>query len=163
MNCTSLNIYNFSVVLGIWFSLAKNVFSYGGNIQSWLLQLLDGTGCENPIPACPVTRFQNPGLSLSHCPIVPEQRRDLVPLSHCPVVPLSWDNEGTSVPLSRRTRKFRPAGNPSATGVLPKSSICFEFKKWDCVKCSVHILRFSWHSCWSFPTKLENCCRHPWA
>ena len=47
-------------------------------------------------------------LSLSRCPFVPGQKKFLVPLS-----PLSRDNQRTSVPLSRGTRKSCPFGNPS--------------------------------------------------
>ena len=36
----------------------------------------------------------------------------------CPVVPLSWDNEETSVPLSRKVAVSRPVGNPSWEQIL---------------------------------------------
>ena len=56
--------------------------------------------------------FRGKILSLSHCSFVPGQRRDF-----CPVVPLPRDNEGTSVPLSRGTRKSRPIGNPTSASI----------------------------------------------
>ena len=51
----------------------------------------DGTSCQNPVPSRPVAKFWA-----------------------CPVVPLSWDNEGISVPLSRKVAPSRPVGNPSS-------------------------------------------------
>ena len=43
----------------------------------------------------------------------------------CPVVPLSWDNEGTSVPLSWKVALSRPIGNPSLN-----STIYFNLTDW---------------------------------
>ena len=48
------------------------------------------------------------------CPVlscVPS--RPLARFLACPIVPLSRDNEGTSVPLSRKVALSRPVGNPS--------------------------------------------------
>ena len=55
------------------------------------------------VPARPVLNFGCPGPS-----------RPLARFLACPVVPLSRDNEGTSVPLSRKVALSRPIGNPSS-------------------------------------------------
>ena len=80
----------------------KNLEKFWGKI--WWLKFLqiflvlvpfcpagrDGTGCQNPGPSRPVARFWA-----------------------CPVVPLSWYNEESFVPLSRKVVLSRPVGNPS--------------------------------------------------
>ena len=52
----------------------------------------DGTGCQNPVPACPVATYQNPVLShvpsqvLTCCrPVL--SRSKILSLSRCPFVP----------------------------------------------------------------------------
>ena len=52
------------------------------------------------VPARSVPNFGCPGPS-----------RSLARILACPVVPLSRDNEGTSVPLSRKVALSRPVGN----------------------------------------------------
>ena len=43
----------------------------------------------------------------------PDPSRPLARFLACPVVPLSWDNDGISVPLSRKVSLSRPVGNAS--------------------------------------------------
>merc|ERR1712051_317395 len=54
------------------------------------------------VPARPIRAFSCPDLS-----------RPLVRFLACPVVPLSRDNDGTSVPLSRKVSLSHPVGNTS--------------------------------------------------
>ena len=54
------------------------------------------------VPARPVQDFD-----------CPDPSRPLARFLACPVVPLSRDNEGTSVPLSRKVALSRPVRNPS--------------------------------------------------
>ena len=54
------------------------------------------------VPARPVPDF---GCS--------DPSRPLARFLACPVVPLSWDNDGISVPLSRKVSLSRPVGNAS--------------------------------------------------
>ena len=62
----------------------------------------DGTEQPVKIPSRPVPNFGCPGPS-----------RPFARFLACPVVPLSRDNDGTSVPLSRKVSLSRPVGNAS--------------------------------------------------
>ena len=63
------------------------------------------------VPFCPASR---PGFWLSR-PVpdfgCPDPSRPLARFLACPVVPLSRDNDGISVPLSRKVSLSRPVGN----------------------------------------------------
>ena len=65
-----------------------------------MIFFLSWTTCQNRSLSCPLARFWG-------CPFVPGQFRDV-----CPGVPLFRDSSGMSVPVSRRTRKSCPVGNP---------------------------------------------------
>ena len=69
----------------------------------------------------PVLNFGCPGPS-----------RPLARFLACPVVPLSRDNEGTSVPLSRKVALSRPVGNSSGKHwfcvLTASSSHCMQLK-----------------------------------
>ena len=72
----------------------------------------DGTVSKNPGPSHPVARFWA-----------------------CPVVPLSWDNEETSVPLSRKVVLSQPVGNPNSLALYcekwPKMATFMRTGKWE--------------------------------
>ena len=70
---------------------------------------------ERPFLLCPVlSRVPSRILAVPARPEFgcPGPSHPLARFLPCPVVPLSWDDEGNSVPLSRKVALFRPVGNP---------------------------------------------------
>ena len=71
---------------------------------------------ERPFLLCPVlSRVPSRFLAVPARPVpdfgCPDPSRPLARFLACPVVPLSRDNDGTSVPLSRKVSLSRPVGN----------------------------------------------------
>ena len=91
-----------------------NWVSKGNFLKTALMGKIEGNFVPRDVPGRDSLKKSRPVpsrgkiLSLSRCPFVPGQKKFLVPLS-----PLSRENQRTSVPLSRGTRKLCPVGNPS--------------------------------------------------
>ena len=66
---------------------------------------------EHPFLLCPV--LSHVPFQILAVPAPPGPSRPLVRFLACPVVPLTRDNDGTSVPLSRKTALSHPIGNAS--------------------------------------------------
>ena len=85
---------------------------------------------ERPFLLCPVlSRIPSRILAIPARPIpnfgYSGPNHPLARFLACPDVPLSQDNEGTTVPLSRKVALSRTVGNPSLDSRRQQSSILF--------------------------------------
>ena len=74
-----------------------NLFTLFSLLSHGCIPGIAETGCQNPVPARPVGKWQNSVLA-----------RSVARFWACPVVPLSRDNEGTYFPLSQKVALSRP-------------------------------------------------------
>ena len=131
-----------------WVNCYENCFHFAfqvSDLKNWMMDSFlpsvpwlsrdisgrDGTGWQNPVPACPVAKYQNP--VPSHVPAriltgCPGPSHPVTRFWACPVVPLSRDKEVTSVPLSRKITLSRPVGNPRTLFHCVVTPICLDYR-----------------------------------